>query len=130
MKPSEINVENLEQGDIASLLELDTATLDPGMHYRWVRAVAKNVGNAKIKGYTVVPSDGEVKTRAGYLDDTSDGTMRIQDVILMACPLDRWRTRKRAALKKGNARLTAPKKQFKKSARRHRTRMITNEDED
>lgn len=129
-KLPEVTVENLEQGDIASLLELDYSTLDAGMHYRWVRAVAKNVGNAKLKGYTIVPADGGVKTRAGYLDDTTDNTMRIQDVVLMACPLEKWRARKRAAMKKGNSRLVAPKKAFKKSTRRHRTKMITNEDED
>jgi hypothetical protein len=71
-----------------------------------------------------------VKTLAGYLDDASDGTMRIQDLVLMACPLDKWRGRKRATLKTARMRLTAPKKQFKKNARAKRVRVITHEEDD
>lgn len=126
----EVAVENLEHGNIASLLELDRSTLDSSLHYRWVRANPINVGKAKMKGYSIVPADSGVKTLAEYLDDTSDGTMRIQDVILMACPVEKWRGRKRAALKQGRARLTAPKKQFKRNARARRVRVITNEEDE
>lgn len=125
-----VEVEQLEHGQIASLLELDPETLDPSLHYRWVNATPLKVGKAKVRGYRAILSDSGVRTLAGYLDDTSDGTMRIQDVILMACPVEKWRGRKRAALKQVRARLSAPKKQFKKNARAKRVRVITNEEDE
>lgn len=124
-----VEVRNLEHDNIQTLLELDQETLDGTRHYRWVRADPRKMGNAKIKGYSIVPKDGEVRTRALYLDDTADNTMRIQDVVLMSCPLDSWRDRKRAQIKKSNARLAAPKKQFKKNARARRVKILNEEDE-
>jgi hypothetical protein len=118
-----------ENRDVNSLLELDPDTLDATRHYRWIRESPLNVGKAKMKGYTLVNAADGVKTMTGFTDDTGDGLMRIGDVILMSCPLDAWRARKRASLNFANARLSAPAKQFKKNARRRQVRILNEEDE-
>lgn len=119
-----------EHGDIQSLQELDHTTTDPNSHYRWVRADPLRIGRRKLKGYRIVHVDEGVKTRAEYLDDTSDGTMRIMDTILMCCPLAPWRKRKRGDLQRSNDRLSAPKKQFKKRARARKAKLTRREMED
>lgn len=118
-----------EMRDVNSLLELDESTLDPTRHYRWVRRAPLAVGKAKMKGYEVVHAESGVRTLAGFLDDAGDGTMVIGDVLLMSCPVDQWRARKRAQQKFANARLSAPAKQFKKNARRRRVKILNEEDE-
>jgi hypothetical protein len=123
----EVQAEELRE--INSLLELDMETTDPEFHYRWVREAPQKVGNAKIKGYVFVNVNEGVKTRAGFIDDAGDGLMRVSDVILMKCPVEKWRGRKRAQQKVANARMSAPAKQFKKNARRRRVRILREEDE-
>ena len=128
--PKDVEVQrNFAYDDIQSLQDLDPSTLEDDMHYRWVRADPLRIGKAKIKNYRFVNVEEGVKTKAGYLDDSSDGTMRIMDTVLMCCPLKEWRGRKRAAMKKADARLSAPKKQFKRNARRRRVRVLNEEDE-
>lgn len=125
-----VDVRNLEHDNIQTLLELDPATMDPNKHYRWVRAEARKLGNAKIKGYTIEYKEkGGVQTRAGYMDDTADGSIRVQDVVLMSCDISSWRGRKRSQVKQSNKRLSAPKSNFKKNARARRVRILNEEDE-
>lgn len=123
------NVVVQEDRDVNSLLQLDESTMDPSKHYRWVREAPLAVGKAKMKNYVLVHRDDGVKTMAGYSDDSGDGIMRIGDVILMCCPLEEWRTRKREQLHFANSRLSAPAKQFKKNAKLRRAKILNEEDE-
>lgn len=121
-------VEVEEVRDINSLLELDEETLDPEMHYRWVREAPRSMGNAKLKGYQIVNKEDGPKTRAGYLDDTGDGSMRIGDTILMACPRSMRRAREVKQRRFTESRLKAPRKQFSKSAKLRRARILKEEE--
>lgn len=128
-KTPPVEVENRAHGDIQSLQELDPQTMADDQHYRWVRADPLRIGKRRLMGYRFVTPDEGVKTLAGYLDDSSDGTMRIMDTVLMCCPLADWRARKRQQNRTANARLSAPKKQFKRNARRRKVRILNEEDE-
>lgn len=116
--------------EVTTLLELDPSTLDAAKHYRWTREAPLAVGKAKMRGYEVVHIADGVRTLAGFLDDRGDGIMRVHDTILMACDLKEYRKRKRAQHKLGEARLSAPAKQFKRNARRRRVKIIKNEEGD
>lgn len=71
--------------DISSALELDPKTTDPNMHYRWVRNDPLRITKARLKGYEVVKASKDGPTPMVSVDDAADGTIRVGDVILMAC---------------------------------------------
>jgi hypothetical protein len=130
-EPKLPDVQAQELREVNTLLELDPETTDPARHYRWCRSHPLQVGKAKMRGYIIEEKrEGGVRTLAGYLDDTGDGTMRVGDVILMSCDVKMYRKRKRAQVKQSEARLSAPAKQFKRNARRRRVRVIRDEEGD
>lgn len=133
LKRSKVQIPDVSAQDlreVSTLLELDPETTDPAKHYHWFREAALRIGKAKMKGYEIVKKEDGVKTLAGFTDDAADGIMRVGDVILMACDKAEYRKRKKALLKFGESRLSAPAKQFKRNARRRRVKVIRDEEGD
>ena len=71
--------------DISSALELDPRTTDPNMHYRWVRNDPLRITKARLKGYDIVKASKDGPSPVVSVGDAADGTIRVGDVILMAC---------------------------------------------
>lgn len=71
--------------NISSALELDPRTVDPNMHYRWVRNDPLRITKARLKGYDIVKATKDGPTPYVSVGDSADGTIRVGDVILMAC---------------------------------------------
>lgn len=111
----ELEVYNRELG---TLVELDSASLDPNFQYRWVNRAPQKVARAKARGYIVVdPSKEEIKNLVGESPEASDGTYTIGDVILMKLLKSDFRARKKAVKRKTDKRLKSPVRRFRRAAR-------------
>lgn len=71
------------------MLGLDPKTLEPGMHYRWVRSRKEEHGQSvtkhRMKGYSLVTKEEGVATNV-ETDDRPDGAVGVGDLVLMKCP--------------------------------------------
>lgn len=101
--------------DLEQILDLDT--LDPDMHYRFVHERPQRQARVKAKGYRpVLAGEDQVKP---LVEDMigPDGIIRDGDTILMCCPKDRFKNRRKLLAEQNRARLAAPKGQFRKKTR-------------
>ena len=116
--PSDFTVLNRENA--ASLLDIDTSTLDPAFKYRWVNKTGTKFSRAKMRGYVVVdPSKEEVRTTAGAEPDVGpDGVYQCSDVVLMKIPRSKYKARRALVRERTESRLKSAKKKAKKSLRR------------
>ena len=83
---------SVKRVDLAQVQELVEETKDPNRHYRWVRTTAKDddgsisVHQKRQLGYEIeYQKEGGVRTVAKP-DSTSDGSIRMGDLVLMSCP--------------------------------------------
>ena len=73
----------------AGFLDLDTDTLDPNRHYRWVRTDGQNasVMRHKLLGYRLESATAQGGARPLATPESNiDDSIRIGDVMLMSCP--------------------------------------------
>lgn len=104
-----------DMAELEGIVDLDT--LDPDMHYRFGHERPQRQARLKAKGYRVVKvSQDKVKP---VLEDMvgPDDTIRDGDTVLMCCPQERWKGRRRQLAETNRARLAAPKGQFRKKTR-------------
>ena len=114
-EPPQIEVESLES--LGTLIELDPESLDPGYKYRWVAMVGIKIARAKAKGYIYVnAADEGIANRVGEMPDVKDNHFIVGDVVLMKCPRSTHAARRRRLQKKGEQRLKAPERKFRKEA--------------
>jgi hypothetical protein len=98
---------------------IDLSTLDPAMHYRRVQERPQRVSRMLAKGYRfVLASEDGVRTVTGE-QNGADDKIRDGDTILMAIPKQHYLERKAKRDRLAQARLSAPKGQFRKKAERH-----------
>jgi hypothetical protein len=110
----------LSRENMATLLDLDTKTLDPAFKYRWVNKTSTKFSRAKLRGYILVePDKEEIKTLGGGEPDIStDGYYQCADVVLMKVPKARYKQRRILVRKKTQQRLTSVTKQAKRRMRK------------
>lgn len=122
-------VEVRENRHVESLLQLDTQTTDPELHYRWVQDNPLKIARHKMRGYTMVSKESGVQTLARFTDEAGDTTIRIGDTILMSCPISEYNARKKSQRKFAAQRLAAPAKQFREQAKNRKAKIINEEEE-
>jgi len=112
-------IQGMEGRDyMPDLLSLDTSTLDPEKHYRWVTKNKMRVARHRLLGYREVLSNTGVRLMSdGVLDDSADGLISVGDMVLMACSEASFRRRKRAEEAQATARISSVKGKFRKKAR-------------
>lgn len=108
----------IDRRDAQDVQILDEGTLDPNMHYRWVREDANNIASKRTKGYRFVTDADGVKTLMEQEDRKADGYLRIGDLILMCCEKQRYLQREEVVRNTTERRLGAPEAQFEAEARR------------
>jgi hypothetical protein len=124
----------LDDSDKFSILDLDESTLDPERHYRWGRADPNRIARLKAKGYIIeeVPEeeDQRIRNKLGEVaGDTTDGTYRLGDLILMSTKKVYNRVRRVRVRRLTKERIGEAKKKFKKLARKARVEVITDKED-
>jgi hypothetical protein len=98
---------------------IDVNTLDPSMHYRRVQERPQRISRMLAKGYRFVSaSEDGVQTVTKEINGADD-KIRDGDTVLMAIPKQHYLERKAKRDRLSQARLSAPKGQFRKKAERH-----------
>lgn len=129
----EVNLDNY------AVMDIDPDSLDPSMHYRVISARSTRLARARMQGYRPVTSADGVRRLSqrdeeeGEAEETvegADGTIRVGDGILMACPKEVYERRVAASDKIKRGRLRAPEGQFrkKKEAAERQTGLTINVD--
>ena len=113
-----------ERRDIEQLTALDPETLDGEYHYRWVMNHPHRIARHKLKGYTLVSQEEGVKTLSDILDDDGSGRVTLGDLVLMKCPKERYIARRKSNRRFSEARMAAPKQQFKNRAKKRGSKTI------
>lgn len=97
---------------------LDSDTLDPDMHYRFVLRSPTRLAQARAKGYTEVSRADGVKTLYDSADDDGTGVIMHGSRVLMCIPKAKHEARERRKQSVANARLRSPVETVKSKARR------------
>lgn len=96
---------------------VDKTTLDPSMHYRFAQERPQRIARLRSRGYrpVSVSADG-VKT---LLEDgeSADDRIRDGDTILMCCPKEIWKERRKKVAGVTRGRMAAPVANFRKKTR-------------
>ena len=112
-----LNVEVLNFGeDDGSLINTDS--LDPNFHYRFIQNRPNRVARARKQGYKpVLTTDENAPELTSDSDESTDGLIRDGDRILMSVPKERKTARERQTRKLQNQRMKAPVSGFKKKVK-------------
>lgn len=98
--------------------EIDPESLDPNLHYRFVREVPQQMAKRLGRGYRfVTEEDGVKKLYEEGGDDKGDGRIRHNDTVLMAIPKELHEEQQARVQQVSRSRLAAPKGQFRKKAK-------------
>lgn len=116
-----------ERRDVETMLDLDPDTTDSEMQYRFVHDDRMNVSRKRMRGYRPVTKEDGVRTLV-EVDDSADGLIRVGDTILMMCPKDKYKRRKKAQREFSEGRLGTPKTRVKDLARDSKVKVIENEE--
>lgn len=110
-----VEVEDLES--MGTMIELNQEDLDPNFKYRWVNFTGIKMARAKAKGYSFVdPNSEEIRNAVGDSPEVKDGKFVVGDVVLMRCPRTTHAARRRRLQKKGERRLKAVERKFRREA--------------
>jgi len=112
--------------DREEVLGLDPDTIEAGRHYRWVNASPQRVARHKMRGYRFVTKEDGVLPIIP-VDDASDGTIRVGDMVLMSCAEDAYRGRRQLAEDTAVFRTGQAGKDVRKSAKKKGVRTFTRE---
>jgi hypothetical protein len=124
----------VKREDLLSLQQLDPSSMDPNRHYRWVRTVLRDddqslsVRQKQLIGYTIEQKkpDG-VKTMVES-DSTSDGSIRMGDLVLMSCPKALRQERETEALHFNEKRLGANSETYRARVKGQRGAKLVGEE--
>lgn len=106
---------NQNQSELETLIELES--LNPDMHYRFVHERPQRQARIRAKGYRAVKaSEDGVKPMVEEMIGPDD-IIRDGDTILMCCPVDRFKGRRKQLGDLNRSRMAAPKAQFRKKTR-------------
>lgn len=109
---AEVNIFDMDLHGI-----VDPESLDPDMHYRFVQNRPQRIARMRSRGYKVVSaSEDGVKTLLE--DEAADDTIRDGDTVLMATPKPRFEAGRKQLRKVTQGRLSSPKSQFRKKAKK------------
>lgn len=120
--------------DLLSIQELREETKDPNRHYRWVRTVAKDDdGSISVRqkqqlGYEIEHEKPNGVRTVAKPDSTSDGSIRMGDLVLMSCPKVLRQEREKENLHFNEARLGANSETFKSRTQGQRGAKIIGEE--
>lgn len=119
-----VEVEGLE--DAQDVLSLDETTLDPELHYRFCHP--RNLARRRAQGYEPVLRDSGVRLLNDFDDkETPDGLIRVGNLMLMACPKERFKARRRQVEELTRSRLKSSEQSFEAKARKRGVESITEE---
>jgi len=127
----------VQREDLLSVQQLEPETMDPNRHYRWVRTTAReddgsiSVRQKERMGYEIEKvKEGGVRTIAKP-DSTSDGSIRMGDLVLMSCPKALRQERETGNLHFNERRLQTNSETFKSRAKGQRgAKLVGDESED
>ena len=96
-------------------LMVDPDSLDPKMHYRWVKNEQGRIAKRVSQGYRFVERK-EVKLLVEN-EETPDGKVVNYDAVLMCCDLRRRKNREKEVAQRSKEWLKGPEADFKKKLR-------------
>lgn len=108
------SVDAKDRTNVGDMLEILNA--DPDYHYRFIRDDRMRLSRARLQGYEPVEEGSIELLMQG--SGAADGTIRVGDTILMACPRERYEKRRKRSQDLSEARLSAPKEQAIEKAER------------
>lgn len=127
----------VKREDLASVQTLDPNTKDPDRHYRWVRTTARDddgsisVRQKQLMGYEIEHIRPGGPMTIAKPDSTSDGSIRMGDLVLMSCPKALQQEREKENFHFNERRITASSETFKSRTRGQRgAKLVGDESEE
>lgn len=95
---------------------VDKSTLDKNMHYRFVQERPQRIARLRARGYRLV-SVSEDGVKSLLEDETADDRIRDGDTVLMCCPKEKFKERRKKVAAVTRGRMAAPVANFRKKTR-------------